>query len=58
MNKLINIDIATFTGEWPRGKELVVYEKGGDPDDGVVLYGFDEVGEFDGRFQNPQYCFC
>ena len=36
--------------------DLVVYEKGGNPNDGFVLYGFDEVGMFDDEFTNPQYC--
>tara|TARA_R110002020_G_scaffold96807_1_gene231408 strand:+ start:190 stop:399 length:210 start_codon:yes stop_codon:yes gene_type:complete len=36
--------------------DLVVYEKGTDPVNGLVLYGFDEVGMFDGDFINPVYC--
>jgi len=53
-NKITNIDIETFKGTI-KG-DLVVYEKGTDPKDGVILYGFDEVGEFDILFTNPQYC--
>tara|TARA_Y100001937_G_C6937862_1_gene248986 strand:- start:62 stop:232 length:171 start_codon:yes stop_codon:yes gene_type:complete len=52
--KITNIDIETFKGTI-KG-DLVVYEKGTDPKDGVILYGFDEVGEFDILFTNPQYC--
>lgn len=49
-----DIDIDTFQGIIQGN--LVVYEKGGDPDDGFVLYGFDEVGMFDDEFTTPQYC--
>ena len=49
-----NIDINTFEGMIDG--DLVVYEKGGNPNDGFVLYGFDEVGMFDDEFTNPQYC--
>ena len=37
--------------------DLVVYEKGTNPVNGLVLHGgFDEVGRFDGEFINPVYC--
>ena len=49
-----DIDIDTFQGIIQGN--LVVYEKGGDPDEGFVLYGFDEVGMFDDEFTTPQYC--
>ena len=49
-----NIDIDTFEGMIDG--DLVVYEKGGDPEEGFVLYGFDEVGMFDDEFTTPQYC--
>jgi hypothetical protein len=49
-----NIDIETFEGTIQG--DLVVYEKGGDPMDGLVLYGFDEVGMYDNIFITPQYC--
>ncbi len=49
-----NIDITTFEGTIIG--DLIVYEKGGNPLDGYMLYGFDEVGMFDGEFKNPQYC--
>lgn len=53
--KIINIDINTFEGEIPQGYELVEYPKGTDPlTDGLVLFGFDEVGTL---FKNPQHCF-
>ena len=35
-----------------------LYENGTDPMDGYVLYGFDEVGMFDGEFKNPAYALC
>ena len=56
--KIIQIeDINKFKGEIPTGMDLVVYESGYSPDDGYVLYDFDEVGEFDDMFHRPAYCF-
>ena len=52
-----NINIDIFEGDIPDGHDLVVYERDGNPDDGYVLYGFDEVGDFDSAFKSPQYCF-
>jgi hypothetical protein len=36
---------------------LVVYEKEGDPLNGMVLYDFSEVGDFDNYYIEPAYCF-
>ena len=36
-------DINTYQGDCPNGWDLVEYEKGTDPMDGFVLYGFDEL---------------
>ena len=41
----------------PDSHELVVFEKGGDPMDGYVLYGFDEIGMFEAEFDVPAYAF-
>mgnify|MGYP001242101113 CR=1 FL=1 len=51
--KVTDIDIASYQGTI-KG-DLVVYEKGGDAFDGMVLNGFDEVGMFDDMFTIPQY---
>ena len=53
----IEIDIDEWTGPYPAGHDLVVHERGGDPADGLVLYGFDEIGEFDDEFAHPTYSF-
>ena len=37
-------DINTYEGFIPAGYDLIEYEDGTDPVDGIVLYGFDEVG--------------
>ena len=50
-------NIYKFAGEIPAGHDLCLFEKGGDPMDGCVVYGFDEIGEFDCLLQNPQYAF-
>lgn len=42
----------------PPGADLIVYESGTDPLEGMVLYGFDEVETFVGNFKNPHYCYC
>ena len=52
--KVIPIDINKFEGVIPQGYDLCVYEEGGEC---FVLYGFDEIGEFDCLLQNPQYGF-
>jgi len=51
--EVTDIDIATYIGSI-KG-DLVVYEKGGDAFEGMVLNGFDEVGMFDDMFTVPQY---
>lgn len=48
--------IAEYTGGIPAGYDLVEYEAGTDPyQEGMVLYGFDEVGMFE--FNCPQHAF-
>jgi hypothetical protein len=37
------------------GAEIVVFEKDGNVDDGLILYGFDEIGMFEDEFTNPVY---
>ena len=46
-------DLNTYNG--PMNGELIIYEKDGNPDDGYVLLGWDEVGMFDSEFENPVY---
>tara|TARA_B100000900_G_C20252277_1_gene582470 strand:+ start:334 stop:561 length:228 start_codon:yes stop_codon:yes gene_type:complete len=53
--KTVDININAYQGVIQG--DLIVYEKGGDPWDGLVLYGFDEVGMFDHEFKTPQYAF-
>jgi len=53
----IDIDIVTYEGTIPTGFDLTVYEQGTPLEDGMVCYGFDEVGMFDGDFKTPQYAF-
>lgn len=55
-NNITTIDIKTFNGSIPTGKDLVVFEKN-NPASALVLYGFDEVGMFDHQFKNPIYGF-
>ena len=55
--KMIEMDIKTFKGIVPTGYDLVVYEKEGDPLNGMVLYDFSEVGDFDNYYIEPVYCF-
>lgn len=48
--------ITEYTGGIPAGYDLVEYEAGTDPyQEGMVLYGFDEVGMFE--FNCPQHAF-
>lgn len=54
---IIEIDPQTYQGSIPNGAELICYEKGGDPLDGMVCYGFDEIGAFDDCFKQPAYAF-
>lgn len=53
--EVIEINMNTFRGSIPAGFDLVEYEKGTDPLDGAVLYGFDEVGMFFSN--NAAHCF-
>jgi hypothetical protein len=48
-------DISTYKGFIPSGYDLVEYEKDTDPVEGMVLYGFDEVGI--SQLPNPEYAF-
>ena len=49
-------NIHLFCGVIPAGFDLIEYERGTDPvEDGLVLYGFDEVAMFD--FANPKHAF-
>lgn len=51
--KIPNID--SFVGDIPNGYDLVEYAKGTNPEEGLCLYGFDELGMF--GLYNPQYAF-
>tara|TARA_Y100001978_G_scaffold172680_1_gene163132 strand:+ start:575 stop:781 length:207 start_codon:yes stop_codon:yes gene_type:complete len=58
--KVETIDIPSidsYVGTIPTGFDLTVYEQGTPPEDGMVCYGFDEVGMFDSEFQTPVYAF-
>jgi len=57
-NVIVIEDINKFVGKIPTDHDLICYEKGTDPMDGLVMYGFDEVGMFDGEFKTPAYAFC
>ncbi len=49
--------IENYIGAIPTGYDLVEYENGTDPmEEGLVLYGFDEVGMFE--FDCPKHAFC
>jgi len=51
-----NID--TFEGTMPTGYELIEYQEGTDPEEnGMVLYGFDEIYMFADLFSKPKHCF-
>lgn len=49
-------NINEFVGSIPTGHEMVVFEKG-DTSTALSIFGFDEVGQFDHLFKNPQYGF-
>ena len=53
----IEIDNKGPIGQIPAGHDLVIYEKNGDPMKGMVLLGFDELGDFEHNFDNPAYAF-
>jgi hypothetical protein len=48
--------VETQFTKWVEGHELVCHQRG-NPINGLVLYGFDELGEFDEHFENPVYSF-
>ena len=50
-------NINSYVGTIPTGFDLVVYDKGTPPEDGMVCYGFDEVGMMDDAFETPVYAF-
>ena len=51
------IDINTYKGGIPQGKDLVIAEEGNEEDTALTLYGFDEVGDLDDDFERPVYGF-
>ena len=53
----IEIDSKGPIGQIPAGHDLVVFEKDGDPMNGMVLLGFDEIGQFEHMFNDPAYAF-
>ena len=56
--KVININIDTYEGNIPNGYDLVVYDKKNCPTEkSYILYGWDEIGEFEEDMENPQYAF-
>jgi len=50
----IEIDIDKYEGRIPSGYMLVEYNRGDNPLNGCLLYGFDEVGI---GFPNPAWAF-
>ena len=57
LTEFIVIDnINTFEGEIPNGYDLIITENG-DTENGLILYGFDEVGLYDNTMKNPVYGF-
>jgi hypothetical protein len=57
MNDVIEVDLSTYEGGIPEGYTLIEYEKGTDPLDGCVLYGFDEYGLNLMSYDNPVHAF-
>jgi hypothetical protein len=55
--KFEQININTYKGGIPSGKDLVIAEKGNEEATALILYGFDEVGDMDDSFKNPVYGF-
>ena len=56
--EFIEINPKTFEGFIPSEYDLVIVEKNDKEfDTAMVLYGFDEFGEFDNEFINPIYGF-
>jgi hypothetical protein len=57
-NQFTQINPDTYQGEIPKGTDLVVVNKDAENfDDAIILYGFDEVGDFNECFTNPIYGF-
>lgn len=56
MTALVDVNLADWD-ENPVGHQLVIHDRGTDPDDGYVLYGWDEIGLFDHEFTDPVYSF-
>jgi len=48
------ININSFKGTIPPYHDLIIFEKG-DPESGLMLNSFAEVGLFDHEFKNPTY---
>ena len=51
------IDHKTYEGTIPPGSDLVIAEKGNEEKTALILYGFDEIGDFDSEFTEPVYGF-
>ena len=50
-------DIKTFDEtSIPEGADLVMYEKGTNPQEGIFLWGPEEFGEYIHEFVSPRYC--
>jgi hypothetical protein len=47
----------TYEGGIPSGYDLVIAEEGNVEDTALVLYGFDELGDFVDEFKKPVYGF-
>tara|TARA_R110000796_G_scaffold51680_11_gene121973 strand:- start:279 stop:476 length:198 start_codon:yes stop_codon:yes gene_type:complete len=54
--EFIPININTYEGIIPKNYDFVVTENG-NVNEAYVLYGFDEIGEFDSVLNNPIYGF-
>jgi len=46
-------DIDTQEKVIPNGFKLIIYEKGTKPEEGSILYSFDEINEWKSKFNNP-----
>ena len=57
MEGFTEIDTKTFKGGIPSGTDLVIAEKNDIEKTACVLYGFDEIGQFDKEYVNPVYGF-
>ena len=56
MSDFTQTGVETFEGQVPAGSDLVVMQRG-DEDSAMVLYGFDEIGEFEEKITDPVYGF-